>query len=102
MSPIKTLSALVLFAVFVLGPAVYVQAREAITRRKKASFYGEGYRGKLMANGHPYDPDGYTCACWDWPLGTGLLVEHGGQGLVFKLPDHGPDKPPGRPSFLSE
>ena len=39
-----------------------------------ASWYGEDHRGKLMANGRPFDPDALTCATWDHPFGTRLKV----------------------------
>lgn len=102
MTPVKLILSLLVLAVFVFGAAAYCQAREAATRKKKASFYGEGYRGKPMANGHPYDPDQYTCASWDWPLGTRLLVEYGGHGVVVTVTDRGPDKRLGRDIDLSE
>jgi len=102
MTPLKTIIVLFVLAVFVFGAAAYCQAREAIGRKKKASFYGEGYRGKPMANGHPYDPDQYTCACWGWPLGTRLLIEHGEHVVVVTVTDRGPDKRLGRDIDLSE
>ncbi len=39
-----------------------------------ASWYGEGHRGKLMANGRKFDPDKLTAASWFYPLGTKLRV----------------------------
>jgi len=48
------------------------------TPRKKpatvASWYGEEHRGKLMANGHRFDPDKMTAASWFYPLGTQVKV----------------------------
>jgi rare lipoprotein A len=40
----------------------------------EASYYGELYRGRRMANGKPFNPDALTCATWDWPLGAVLEV----------------------------
>jgi rare lipoprotein A len=40
----------------------------------KASWYGEENRGKLMANGQPFDPDKPTAASWFYPLGTRVRV----------------------------
>ena len=39
-----------------------------------ASWYGEEHRGKLMANGHRFDPDKMTAASWFYPLGTQVKV----------------------------
>jgi rare lipoprotein A len=39
-----------------------------------ASWYGEGHRGKLMANGRRFDPDKLTAASWFYPLGTRVQV----------------------------
>jgi len=40
----------------------------------RASWYGEEHRGKLMANGHRFDPDKMTAASWFYPLGTRVRV----------------------------
>jgi len=40
----------------------------------EASWYGESHRGKLMANGKPFNPDELTAASWFYPLGTKVLV----------------------------
>jgi len=39
-----------------------------------ASWYGEEHRGKLMANGHRFDPDKMTAASWLYPIGTQVRV----------------------------
>ena|SRR5258705_10812966 len=39
-----------------------------------ASWYGEDHRGRLMANGKPFDPDKLTAASWFYPLGTQVRV----------------------------
>jgi len=39
-----------------------------------ASWYGEDHRGRLMANGQPFDPDKFTAASWFYPLGTTVRV----------------------------
>lgn len=39
-----------------------------------ASWYGEEHRGKLMANGHRFNPDKCTAASWYYPLGTKVRV----------------------------
>jgi rare lipoprotein A len=60
--------------------------------RGKASFYGEGYRGKTMANGQPFDPEAMTCAAMLWPLGSLLRVQcaESGIAVVVELTDRGP------------
>jgi rare lipoprotein A len=59
-----------------------------------ASWYGEGYRGKTMANGQPFDPEEMTCAAWHWPLGTLLRVQHikNGRYVIVEVTDRGPAK----------
>jgi rare lipoprotein A len=61
--------------------------------RGKASFYGEGYRGKTMANGQPFDPEAMTCAAMLWPLGSLLRVQcvESGTSVVVELTDRGPE-----------
>jgi rare lipoprotein A len=39
-----------------------------------ASWYGEDHRGRLMANGQPFDPDKLTAASWFYPLGTRVQI----------------------------
>lgn len=58
----------------------------------RASWYGDEYRGKLMANGQPFDPAGMTCATRLWPLGTMLRVQELGTNLIVyvEVTDRGP------------
>ncbi len=56
----------------------------------KASYYGEGYRGKPMANGQRFNPDALTCATWKWPLGTRLRVTWRTRSVVVTVTDRGP------------
>lgn len=60
------------------------------------TFYGEEYRGRLMANGKPFDPDAMTCAHRTLKLGT--MVEFNQDDtppLVLEVTDRGPwDKHP--------
>ena len=51
-----------------------VSSAWAGTRPTVASWYGEDHRGKLMANGQPFDPDKFTAASWFYPLGTKVRV----------------------------
>ena len=57
----------------------------------EASFYGESYRGKRMANGDRFEPERAICAAWRWPLGTFLRVEHAGRVVVVQVTDRGPN-----------
>lgn len=74
------------------------------TKRGLASWYGEELRNHLMANGHPFNPDALTCACWHYPLGTSLLVTNRrtGASVVVKTTDRGPAKRLHRLIDLSE
>ena len=58
----------------------------------KASWYGNTYRGKIMANGEPFDPDAMTCASNDYPLGTRLRVTYMGTVIHVTVTDRGPRK----------
>jgi len=65
--------------------------------RGTASWYGESYRGKTMANGQPFNPDALTCAAWNWPLGTVLAIRYNSprgytRGVIVTVTDRGPDK----------
>jgi len=45
----------------------------------EATYYSGELTGNLMANGKPYDPFAYTCASWNYPLGTILKVSYKGR-----------------------
>ncbi|HEY1791532.1 MAG TPA: septal ring lytic transglycosylase RlpA family protein [Opitutaceae bacterium] len=55
-----------------------------------ASWYGNECRGRLMANGRPFNPDALTCASWEYALGTRLLVTRGDRKVVVTVTDRGP------------
>lgn len=57
-----------------------------------ASWYGEEHRGRLMANGRRFNPDRHTCASWDYPLGTRLLVCSGRRAMTVEVTDRGPNR----------
>jgi len=58
-----------------------------------ASWYGEELRGRPMANGKPFDPDAFTTASWDHPLGTRLRVTaSNGNTVTVVVTDRGPAK----------
>jgi rare lipoprotein A len=58
----------------------------------QASWYGEQHRGRLMANGRPFDPDNLTAASWCYDLGTKVVVTHGDRSVVVEITDRGPAK----------
>lgn len=58
----------------------------------KASWYGSESARKPMANGELFDPTRYTCASWDYPLGTWLRISVGDKGVYCKVTDRGPAK----------
>lgn len=58
----------------------------------ETSWYGEECAGRLMANGKPFRPEAYTCASWDFPLGTRLVVRHKNQSVFVTVTDRGPAK----------
>ena len=53
---------------------IAVPRAQAAARVGLASWYGEEHRGKLMANGKPFDPDKFTAASWYYPIGTKVRV----------------------------
>lgn len=55
-----------------------------------ASWYGEEHRGKLMANGRPFDPNRLTAASWFYPLGARVCVRSGSRSVIVKITDRGP------------
>jgi rare lipoprotein A len=62
-----------------------------------ASWYGEDHRGRLMANGKPFNPDKLTAASWFYPLGSRVQVtlhtaQHAPRHVVVTITDRGPAK----------
>lgn len=55
-----------------------------------ASWYGPGFEGNPTANGDTFDPNLYTAASKELPLGSWLYVEHEGRGVVVYVNDRGP------------
>ena len=56
-----------------------------------ASWYGEDHRGRIMANGRPFDPDKLTAASWHYPLGARVTVRAGGRAVRVTITDRGPN-----------
>lgn len=55
----------------------------------RATWYGGLERGKLMANGHPFNPDALTAASWNYPLGSKLKVVYGKKSVLVEVTDRG-------------
>jgi len=55
----------------------------------RATWYGERERGKLMANGRPFNPDALTAASWNYPLGSKLKLVYGNKSVVVEVTDRG-------------
>jgi rare lipoprotein A len=66
-----------------------------VANKGLASWYGEAHRGKLMANGKKFNPDGLTAASWFYPLGTKVRVtarasDNSAHSVVVTITDRGP------------
>ena len=75
------------------GPAPGIPdgfAGTGVTFEGIASWYGPGFEGNPTANGDIFDPDLFTAASKELPLGTWLYVTHGGRGVVVLVNDRGP------------
>jgi len=64
--------------------------KEAQMQKSKVSWYGERYRGRLMANGKPFNPDALTVAHRSLPFGTKVRFQHGPNVVVATVTDRGP------------
>ena len=70
-----------------------------------ASWYGGSERlNRYTANGEIFDPDGFTCASWDYPLGTKLRVTNvvNNKNVIVRVNDRGPNKRFGRAIDLTK
>jgi rare lipoprotein A len=65
-------------------------SHEAEAEEALASWYGPGFHGKPTANGEPFNADGYTTAHKTLPMGTKLIVNHGGKSIPVTVNDRGP------------
>lgn len=81
---------LVAYTVVFLCLAGPVLAKPPVTGT--ASWYGEEHRGRLMADGRPFNPDKLTAASWHYPLGTKLRVKATGSTNTVEVvvTDRGP------------
>ena len=70
----------------------------------KASWYGEKYHGRKMANGKPFDMYAFTCAATsEFALGEKLKVTNvkNGKSVIVTVTDRGPFARYGRTLDLS-
>ena len=81
---------ILVFASVSVASVVAPSAASSITGT--ASFYGEAYRGKTMANGLPFDPAALTAASWDFALGARVRVSFGARSVVVTITDRGPSR----------
>ena len=61
-----------------------------VERKCVASWYGAAYRGKLMANGQPFNPAAMTVAHKTLPFGTRVLFQLGPRTIIATVTDRGP------------
>lgn len=57
-----------------------------------ASYYGKKYDGRPTASGEIFSHKKFTCASWDYPLGTVLKVTRGKTSINVVCNDRGPAK----------
>jgi len=59
-------------------------------RKCVVSWYGEKYRGRLMANGKPFNPAAMTVAHKSLPFGTRVRFQLGPRSIIATVTDRGP------------
>lgn len=101
MSAIPYLLISYVMAVVILGAAHKPAPAITVIHHGIASWYGEEYRDRPMANGAPYNPHAMTAASYAWPLGTVVRVTAGGNSIIVTITDRGPAKKLGRLIDLS-
>lgn len=82
-----------LMARYQFGPATGIPAGLVATGsvlQGRASWYGPGFDGRATASGAIFDQEGWTVAHRTLPLGTILLITHGGRSVVVLVNDRGP------------
>ena len=55
-----------------------------------ASYYGERFHGRLMANGQPFDMNRLTAAHRTLPFGTRVAVSYNNRNVIVTITDRGP------------
>lgn len=51
------------------------------------TYYGDELAGELTASGEVFDPTGFTCATWLYPLGTELIVRWEDKEVIVVVND---------------
>ena len=64
--------------------------KKPVERKCVASWYGDKYRGRLMANGKPFNPAAMTVAHKSLPFGTRVLFQLGPRSIIATVTDRGP------------
>ena len=64
--------------------------KKPVDRKCVVSWYGEKYRGRLMANGKPFDPAALTVAHKSLPFGTRVQFQLGPRSIIATVTDRGP------------
>lgn len=81
------LAVLMTFSLLFVVPDAYGQHRPV-----RASFYADGFEGRLMANGQRFHQKSYLAASLDFPIGTVLRVSapRTGRSVLVIIADRGP------------
>lgn len=58
-----------------------------ITVVVSVTYYGDSHAGQLTANGEVFDPTGFTCATFLYPLGTELTIRWAGKEVIVVVND---------------
>jgi rare lipoprotein A len=81
-----------LYAIFMSGAGTHPTSatEKPVDRKCVVSWYGEKYRGRLMANGKPFDPAALTVAHKSLPFGTRVQFQLGPRSIIATVTDRGP------------
>ena len=92
MKPILFASTMALCALFWarVGSHPTPTTETPVERKCVASWYGDKYRGKLMANGKPFNPAALTVAHKTLPFGTRVRFQLGPRTIITTVTDRGP------------
>ncbi len=80
------------FLLLLWAMCLTAQVKYGETFRGTASYYADRFQGRKMANGRPYDKNGFTCAHLRYPFGTLLRIKNlaNGKECVVEVTDRGP------------
>ena len=85
-------STMALCAVFMAGVGTHPTSaiKRPSDRKCVVSWYGDKYRGRLMANGKPFNPAAMTVAHKSLPFGTRVRFQLGPRSIIATVTDRGP------------